>query len=153
MRLSSMPTVLLFLSFRIKVKRRIRIRIRIKVMRICNTAQNRAVDTHNGGLEGRRFLSLWWETGSGTALKWKAGSRSALKWKAGYGSESALKQCGSATLILRFIGNSCPIFRKWSQLQEWVIQCANDSCKRWSKNTEHTKHEEVLKFFLIFISC
>jgi hypothetical protein len=30
----------------------------------------------------------------------------------GSGSESALKQYGSATLILRFLGNNFPIFRK-----------------------------------------
>ncbi len=132
MRLSSMrlsATVLFFLPFRIKVKRRIRIRIRIKVMRICNTAQNKAVDAHNGGLEGRRFLSFWWwaGSGSGTAIKLKAGSISSLQLTAGSGAESALKQCGSAALILRFLGKkNCTIFRKWSQLQEWVIPRVND---------------------------
>ncbi len=65
-------------------------------------AHNRGVEAQNGALEdlktsGRRFPSLWWGAGFGSALRWKAWSGSALKCKAGSGS--AFKWCGAATVL------------------------------------------------------
>ncbi len=96
-----------WIRIRIRVKSWICIRIEVKIQEFQNMW---AVDAHNRDVEaqkGRRFASLWWGTGSVSALKWKDGS-GPFREKSGPGSGplreksgpgSALKWRGSATAI------------------------------------------------------